>query len=186
MKHHAIKQRDANKKIAPPTKIRYALMTVGSIIASILLLWGLRCAFLHLQYQNPNQDYFGTAYCEIFFVTSPSAYQTSSQLMEQVDEAFSFIGTGSQATSRLGTLSRYSTLIESYPTATSEKHSVSFLASSLKETRGYLWFSYYNGRFDNNQDTIGGSGSLFKPCLVRLSLRKVNTEWIVEDIKEHP
>lgn len=166
--------------------IRHALTPVLAIVASILLLWGLRCVFLHIQY-NLNQDYYGTeTYAEIFHFTSPVVHQTSSKLMKQVDEAFSFIGTDSEASIRFGQLSRYSTRTEIYPTVTNEKHSISFLSSSLQDDTGYLWFSYYNRRFDNNQSSVSGSGSLFQKCLVRLTLRKVDATWIVEAIQEHP
>lgn len=168
-------------------KIRYAFIAVLAAVATILLLWGTRNAFLHIQYKCPNQDYFANdTYSEIFHITYPSTFKTASKLMKQVDEAFSFIGTGFEAEKRFGELSRYSALIESYPNVACEEHRINFIASSFHNNTGYLWFSYYNRLYDNNHSSISGSGSLMGKCLVRLTLNNVNAEWIVENIEEHP
>ncbi len=153
-----------------------------SIIAGVLLLvvyiFG-RGIYLYGMYSIPNKKYFGNQYKEILHMMSFQDKKQANEIMEIVDDAFSFIGNREVADSEYGELSRYCITAED---AVTEKHDLKLITADFNKDDGYLWFVYNQEGFDSNNQTTSGS----EDVLVRATLEKTDDGWIVIDTKEHP
>ena len=152
-----------------------------SIIAGILLLIYIfgRGIYFYVMYSVPNEKYFGNQYKEMLHIMSFQDKKQANEIMEIVDDAFSFIGNREIADSKYGELSRYCITEED---AVTEKHDLKFITADFNKNKGYLWFVYNQEAFDNNNQKTSGSWDI----LVRVTVEKTNQDWIVVDTKEHP
>ena len=152
-----------------------------SIIAGILLLAYIfgRGIYFYVMYSVPNEKYFGNQYKEMLHMMSFQDKKQANEIMEIVDDAFSFIGNKENADSGFGELSRYCITEED---AVIEEHDLKLVTADFNKNNGYLWFIYNQEAFDNNNQTTMGS----RDILVRATLEKTNQGWIVVDTKEHP
>ena len=152
-----------------------------SIIAGIILLVYIfgRGIYFYGMYSVPNEKYFSNQYKEILHMVSFQDKKQANEIMEIVDDAFSFIGNREVADSKYGELSRYCITEED---AVTEKHDLKLITADFNKDDGYLWFVYNQEGFDNNNQTTSGSWDI----LVRATLKKTDEGWIVIDTKEHP
>ena len=152
-----------------------------SIIIGIMFLVCIfgRGIYFYGKYSVPNEKYFGSQYKEILHTMSFQDRKQANEIMEIVDDAFSFIGNREIADSKYGELSRYCITEED---AVTEKHDLKFVTADFNKNKGYLWFVYNQEAFDNNNQRTSGSWDI----LVRVTVEKTNQDWIVVDTKEHP
>ena len=151
------------------------------LLAAAVCMVGIRDLRLHLNYKDPNQSYFGEQYSEIFRITSISDMITADKLIKKIDSAFSFIGTEDKADEKFGILSRYSVKNE-LAEKLKEEHKIKFVAADFKDNAGYLWIEYSQNVYTSDNEDKSGSSDI----LVRVSLEKIDDEWIFTDCKEHP
>lgn len=152
-----------------------------SVIVGIMLLVCIfgRGIYFYGKYSVPNEKYFGSQYKEILHTMSFQDKKQANEIMEMVDDAFSFIGNKENADSGFGELIRYCITEED---AVIEEHDLKLVTADFNKNKGYLWFVYNQEAFDNNNQTTVGSWDI----LVRATLEKTNQGWIVVDTKEHP
>ncbi len=152
-----------------------------SIIIGIMLLVCIfgRGIYFYGKYSVPNEKYFGSQYKEILHIMSFQDKKQANEIMEIVDDAFSFIGNKEDSDSSYGELSRYCITEED---AVIEEHDLELVTADFDKNKCYLWFVYNQEAFDNNNQTTMGS----RDILVRATLEKTNQGWIVVDTKEHP
>lgn len=152
-----------------------------SVIVGIMLLVSIfgKGIYFYGKYFVPNEKYFGSQYKEILHTMSFQDKKQANEIMEIVDDAFSFIGNKENADSSFGELSRYCITEEN---AVIEEHDLKLVTADFNKNNGYLWFVYNQKAFDNNNQTTMGSWDI----LVRATLEKTNQGWIVVDTKEHP
>ncbi len=152
-----------------------------SIIVGIMLLFCIfaRGIYFYGKYSVPNEKYFGSQYKEILHIMSFQDKKQANEIMEIVDDAFSFIGDKENADSGFGELSRYCITEKN---AVIEKHDLKLVTADFNKNKGYLWFVYNQEAFDSNNQTTMGSWDI----LVRTTLEKTNQDWVVVDTKEHP
>ena len=152
-----------------------------SIIVGILLLVCIfgRGIYFYGKYYVPDERYFGSQYKEILHIMSFHDKKQANEIMEIVDDAFSFIGNREDADSKYGELSRYCITEDD---AVTEKHDLKLITADFNKDDGYLWFVYNQEGLNNNNQTTCGS----EDVLVRATLEKTDDGWIVIDTKEHP
>ena len=152
-----------------------------SIIVGIMLfvcMFG-RGIYFYGKYSVPNEKYFGSQYKEILHTMSFQDKKQANEIMEIVDDAFSFIGNNENAESEFGELSRYCITEED---AVTENHKLKLVTANFENDKGYLWFVYSNEALDKNNKIISASGGI----LVRSVVEKTNQGWKIIDTKEHP
>ena len=113
---------------------------------------------------------FGNQYKEILHMMSFQDKKQVNEIMEIVDDAFSFIGNKEIADSKYGELSRYCITQED---AVTEKHDLKLITADFNKNKGYLWFVYNQEALDNNNQTTMGSWDI----LVRVTLEKINQDY---------
>ncbi len=152
-----------------------------SIIVGIMVLVCIfgRGIYFYGKYAIPNEKYFGSQYKEILHIMSFQDKKQANEIMEIVDDAFSFIGTKENADNCFSELSRYCITEKD---AVIEEHGLKLVTADFNKNKGYLWFVYNQEAFDSNNQTIMGSWDI----LVRTTLEKTNQGWVVVDTKEHP
>ena len=152
------------------------LIIVGIIL--LVYIFGRGISF-YVMYSVPNEEYFGNQYKEILHMMSFQDKKQANEIMEIIDDAFSFIGNREIADTKYGELSRYCITEED---AIIEEHDLKLVTADFNKNKGYLWFVYNRDAFDSNNQKIRGS----RDILVRTTLEKTNQGWIVVDTKEHP
>ena len=152
-----------------------------SIIIWIMFLVCIfgRGIYFYGKYSVPDEKYFGSQYKEILHIMSFQDKKQANEIMEIIDDAFSFIGNKEKADSGFGELSRYCITEED---AIIEEHDLKLVTADFNKNKGYLWFVYNRDAFDSNNQKIRGS----RDILVRTTLEKTNYGWVVVDTKEHP
>ena len=153
-----------------------------SIIAGILLLICIfgRGIYFYGKYYVPNESFFGSQYKEILHMMSFQDKKQANEIMEIVDDAFSFVGNNTDAKNKFEVLSRYC-ISEDYD-AVSEEHSLKLITAKFNETQGYLWFVYDQAAFAGTGKKAMGSWDI----LVRATLEKSDKGWKVVSAREHP
>ena len=153
-----------------------------SIIVGIMLLVCIfgRGIYFYGKYAVPNEKYFGSQYKEILHIMSFQDKKQANEIMEIVDDAFSFIGNNTDAKNKFEVLSRYC-ISEDYA-AVSEEHSLKLITADFDETQGYLWFVYDQEAFAGTGKKAMGSWDI----LVRATLEKSDKGWTVVSTREHP
>ena len=140
-----------------------------SVVVGIMLLVCIfgKGVYFYGKYFIPNEEYFGSQYKEILHIMSFQDKKQANEIMEIVDDAFSFIGNKENADSGFGELSRYCITEED---AVIEKHDLKLVTADFNKNKGSLWFVYNQKAFDNNNQTTMGSCDI----LVRATLEKTN------------
>jgi hypothetical protein len=138
-----------------------------------------RGIYFYGKYSVPDEKYFGSQYKEILHIMSFQDKKQANEIMEIVDDAFSFIGNREVADNKYGKLSRYCITEEDVVT---EKHDLKLITADFDKDDGYLWFVYNQEGLDNDNQTTSGSWDI----LVRATLEKTDEGWIVIGTKEHP
>jgi len=159
-------------------KKKFIRISIITVILLLVYIFG-RGIYFYGMYSIPNEKYFGNQYKEILHMMSFQDKKQANEIMEIVDDAFSFIGNREVADSKYGELSRYCITEED---AVIEEHDLKLVTADFNKNNGYLWFVYNQEAFDNNNQTTMGSWDI----LVRATLEKTNQGWIVVDTKEHP
>ena len=159
-------------------KKKFIRISIITVILLLVYIFG-RGIYFYGMYSIPNEKYFGNQYKEILHMMSFQDKKQANEIMEIVDDAFSFIGNREVADSKYGELSRYCITEED---AVIEEHDLKLVTADFNKNKGYLWFVYNQEAFDNNNQTTMGSWDI----LVRATLEKTNQGWIVVDTKEHP
>lgn len=157
---------------------------LGILAIGILALGGIgiRAVMMHMQYVVPNQSYFGENYKEIFRITDLGDKAIANNLMEEIDSAFSFIGSAQEAEQKHGVLSRYS-ITSSPDQKLQEVHKVKLISADFAADAGYIWIEYSSETYDADSGKMqSGSWGI----LTRMTVEKINGEWVFTACKEHP
>ena len=157
------------------TKYIYLLLVVFVVIIGIRALW------LHSNYAIPNQDYFGKQYYEIFYITGISDRLTANQVIKEVEKAFSFVGTESEAEEKFWKLSNYC-VIKTTDEELKVENDIKLISANFSGDKGYLWFAYSQEVRNDSGELKSGSSNI----LARATLEKVNDKWVFTDYLEHP
>lgn len=157
---------------------RCVLTGIISAVVSAALVYVL---FAYAEYEdskhNANylEDFYGSeVYGELDVPCSTEDLKELLPVLDFAEEAFSHIGEDE----RFGELSRYCARADS----ASESHTICFITAALDGDSGYMWVMYSKSCFDENGETLSGTGS----ATSRWELKRTNGEWTVTDIWEHP
>ena len=126
-----------------------------SAIVGVLLLVCIfgRGIYFYGKYYVPNERCFGSQYKEILHIMSFQDKKQANEIMEIVDDAFSFIGNKESADSGFGELSRYCITEED---AVIEEHDLKLVTADFNKNNGYL--EVYNEKEIQKMDQRCSSG----------------------------
>ena len=135
---------------------------------------------------NWEEEFFGKeTYAELKFACSDEDFEAVQPVLDLAEEAFSYLGNDrDEAYEKFGKLSTYSIIRQDL---FSESHTLDFITARLEDNSGYMWIQYVRSGYDETGKSITGSGS--SPggeCKARLTLEKIDGEWAVAEILEHP
>ncbi len=130
------------------------------------------------------RSYYGETFDELYELKTLDK-EISEPIMAQAEEAFSAI-CPEEETEKYGLLSRYCTKLESYPRAAQQEHELELLCGGVSGDSGYLWVAYWNRVTDAQGTPVHGSGSEDRRILSRWGIRKLDGQWVVTEILEHP
>lgn len=152
---------------------------VKIIIILLIVLAILRTAILYIGNIIPNKDFFGDEYIQIIYPTSISDYLIAKQVISKANEALSTITNDETAEQKFGELSFLCITDEE---AVKETHKLHFISANFKNNKGYIWVKYSSEAYDENGEVTYGSWGI----LSKWKLEKVEDNWIVKSIREHP
>ena len=138
---------------------------------------------LYLQYQYPNEQYFGAdVYSEILYEYSEDERTAVNVIMETAEEIFSYVGPKVVTNRATEALERY------YPhlDIASEEHVLELITVTLDEQSGVMWVAYSRQAFDNSGNLVYGAGGENEKILARWELEQIDGIWIVVKINEAP
>lgn len=117
-------------------------------------------------------------------IGSSSDRAEAQSVLRQADEAFNDTKhTRAENEEKYGLLARYSTSIDSYPSASFNEHSLELLSAHLGETEGSIWVKYSSRTYTYDGEYTNASNDVESLWIVE---KNENGEWVVVKIKEHP
>lgn len=125
------------------------------------------------------EAFFGEKLSELEIECTPEDRIAIQPVLDFADEAFSYLG-DVDSHELFGELGIYS--YNNYSDVISETHGIDFLTAKLNGDSGYLWIKYFQEGYDETGERTTGSWE----CKSRWSLEKINGEWVVTDVLEHP
>ncbi len=133
---------------------------------------------------NWEEEFFGKeTYAELQMGVSFSDRKAVQPVLDFADEAFSFIVATDEdkkeAEEKFGKLHTYCLTNDD---VVSEAHAIDFLSAKTDGNNGYLWVHYYREGYDKNGDCTCGAWGIKS----RWTIKKIDGEWVVTDILEHP
>ena len=162
------------------------IFKIALIAISVLIVgYALRSAVIYFSYIVPDKDYFQNQYVQVIYPTGIFDYISAKEVIEEADTAFSTITYRETAKDKFGELGKYCVTDD----AASEEHSIKLISANLGKDKGYIWVTYYQTAYDANETVTFGSGSdefIGGRILTRWEVEKINDEWVVVSIKEHP
>lgn len=132
--------------------------------------------------QDIEKEFFGDEiYSELQIECTAEDRTAVQPVIDFADKAFSYLGNGDKY-ELFGELGRY--CYNDYTgniSVASEKHNIYFLTARLDNDTGYLWVEYSQEGYNKSSEFIAARNRKS-----RWTLEKLNGEWIVSDILEHP
>lgn len=154
------------------------------IIAIILVLLVYHFPLHHvILVAGPYLDFYTASEIGMLaFAGMPGDRIKAEPVLELAEEAFSDIeSTREEREKKYGLLHRYG-FANDYYTAASEKHSLKLWAAHFYGTEGYMWICYSSEVYDADGNITSGSQNV----QALWKLEKIDGEWVVVHIKEHP
>lgn len=167
-----------------PTSPWIIYCVVGGLILLAIagMLYAYRYMSLDREFHHNIKTFGEETYKEIFALEDTK--KKAEPILELAEEAFSFVGTETEASQRFGLLSRYSC---TEPKATAEEHTLDYIVSKIEEDKGYLWIAYSKKALDPGGEAISASGSKSYRVLARWTVEKSSEQtWTVTEILEGP
>ena len=161
------------------------IIIILSIIIVLIAIVVVSCAIGKSnspKYEKHAEDFWGKEkYSELFTGISEEDRETLQPVIDEIDRAFSFLGSRKEAKKQFGELSYYSMCEEG---CVREEHDFTVHAAKLdfEKGKGYMWINY----------TLIGFTKSGKECfcdsnvISRLSLVLEDGEWKVTKISEAP
>lgn len=130
---------------------------------------------------NWEEDFYGKeTYAELKKACSAEDLEALQPVLDLAEEAFSYLGNDDdEAHEKFGKLGRYSI---SHKGLFSETHIAEFITARLEDNDGYMWIIYSQAGYNKDGEVLCGSGSVKS----RWTLEKIDGEWVVTKILEHP
>ncbi|MBR6824986.1 MAG: hypothetical protein IKM59_00380 [Oscillospiraceae bacterium] len=172
--------RRRNKSTSP--WIKYCAL--GAVILLVIAgcLYAFRYMSLDREFHHNLKFFSEETYKEIFALKDTK--DKAASLMETAEEAFSFVGTPTEAGERFGLLGRYSCTDTK---AVAEEHELDYIISNIGEKEGHIWVAYWQAALDPGGEAISASGSEKQRILSRWTVKLAeNRTWIVTEILEGP
>lgn len=155
--------------------IRIVIIVLVVLLCTVIF----RSAYIYLDNLYPNKEFFGDKYNQIIYPTSISDYLIAKETLEQADKALSTITIPAVAEQKFGKLGR---LCITDNDAVSSEHKLQFIAANFSDDEGYIWVKYTVTAYDGSGKVTFGSHDI----LARCELEKVDGEWVVTSLSEHP
>ncbi len=169
-------KKDSKKKTWP----RYFFVAAGALLAFALIVYVVYTGRIKDEF-GYTKDYYGETFDELYALKTVDE-DISAPILELAEEAFSTICTEEEA-EKFGVLSRFCVKRE---TAAREEHTLELLCGSTKGNSGYLWVAYTQRAYDAQGALLYGSGSENQRILSRWGIQKIDGQWVVTEILEHP
>lgn len=130
---------------------------------------------------NWEEEFFGKeTYAELKKACSAEVFEALQPVRDLAEEAFSYLGNDrDEAYEKFGKLGRYSI---SHEGLFSESHTLDFITARLDGNSGYMWIKYSREGYNETGERITGCWN----SKARLTLEKIDGEWVVTEILEHP
>ncbi|MCM1024494.1 MAG: hypothetical protein NC395_10615 [Prevotella sp.] len=126
------------------------------------------------------EAFFGEeTYAELQIVPDFEDRTAVQPVLDFADEAFSYLGDGDKY-ELFGKLGEY--CYNDRKGVVSENHVIDLLTVKLDGGKGYLWVRYYHEGYDETGERATGAWEIKS----RWELEKINGEWVVANILEHP
>ena len=134
--------------------IKYCLAGAAILLVVAGLLYAYRYMSLDREFHHNIKTFGEETYKEIFALEDTKS--AAEPVMELAEEAFSFVGTETEAAERFGLLGRYAC---TDPNAASQEHTLDYIVSKLDKNGGYIWVAYASAYRDPRGEIISLSGT---------------------------
>ena len=177
-----LKQAAIQRRKAPSPWIKYCAIFGVILLIFACSMYAFRYISLDREFHHNVKTFGEDTYKEIFSLRDTKAKAQS--VLEQAEEAFSFVGTEEEAIERFGPLGRYCC---KDPKAVSEEHTLDYIVSRIGEDTGYIWVAYTQTALDPGGEAVSAVGSAKNRILSRWTVeRHGNDIWIVTEVWEAP
>lgn len=136
---------------------------------------------------NWEEDFYGKeTYAELKKACSAEDLEALQPVLDLAEEAFSCVDTDQdEAKERFGKLYIYTYYYNG--SVCSEFHVLDFITAKLDGDSGYMWIQYVKRGYDETGECITGSGGIGgHEVKSRWTLERIDNEWVVTGILEHP
>lgn len=160
--------------------IKYCLVGAAILLVVAGLLYAYRYMSLDREFHHNIKTFGEETYKEIFALED--AKSAAEPIMELAEEAFSFMGTETEAAERFGLLGRYACTDSN---AASQEHALDYIVSKLDKNGGYIWVAYASSYRDPRGEIIYLSGTEEHRILARWTVAVDNEgKLTVTEIRE--
>ncbi|MGN1089075.1 MAG: hypothetical protein ACI4Q6_01635 [Huintestinicola sp.] len=152
---------------------------IKSIALIILLL--MTYAYTGCSSDNEYEEkYFGKdTYLETKHICNNEDKIIVQPILDQIENAFSYIGESNDCKKKFGALSRYCLSLSD---VVSETHDIQFITAKTEGNYGYIWIRYSQEGFNKNNQRVVGSWDV----LSRIEIEKIDDVWMAIEVNEHP
>lgn len=160
-------------------KKEYILLLFGGFVTLVCVLF----PFLFTKDNAWEEGYYGKeTFAERKNISSRTDKEAVLPVLELANRAFSYIGQEEAIPEEFGVLKRYCYTKDKYKELAYERHKIKLITVKLEKTTGYMWINYSRTGFGKYGKCLYRSPD----SDARWTLAKVNGQWVVTEIKEHP